>query len=428
MSWRKIISIPVFSFFLTAPMLSVAGDHSVGFESSEHEVIGNSVKLHFTAGDAGVQAFQFQLPNSLKLTYGEIVTMGDFYEVVGQPIALGKSDTERKQRFVAAFNSFAQDPKAIDEAPKIINVIHFEKQTLDEGTQRGEKPEDIFKKIRMDDNRKWSCATGGGCDPKTWWMKPGRYVLEANEDFSHFGVNAVLAYQAGHQAAIDEAILANQTHDQKKLEIAYAMNALAGHYLSDRFAAGHMRTPRVELPASITPHLVGTLLVSYMHDEDNQFSLHVHNLRGDRWVSFGDCSYFNTYDAENRKLVQEAMQLSADDIFYAYQTGMAPAKDAAAELIPYPDEVGFDGHQDVASLFYWDEKTHQLFRRTDTTKPFDYHWTTNWIGWTTLIKLNQQKHLSLEAQQQLIAGGLGAKALRDGLISDANLIQFVKSN
>lgn len=39
---------------------------------------------------------------------------------------------------------------------------------------------------------------------------------------------------------------------------------------------------------NVTPSNVGHLLCKYMHDEDNKFGLHVTNLRGDKWISYGD--------------------------------------------------------------------------------------------------------------------------------------------
>ena len=63
------------------------------------------------------------------------------------------------------------------------------------------------------------------------------YLRLAQLNLDHFGEDAHTAYSAGHYTAMSEAANGN-------LEVAYAMNAFADHYLGDCFAAGHMRTPR----------------------------------------------------------------------------------------------------------------------------------------------------------------------------------------
>ena len=50
----------------------------------------------------------------------------------------------------------------------------------------------------------------------------------------------------------------------------------------------HCRTPRVDLSMNVTPSFLGDLLCKYMHDEDNKHGLHVTNVRGDKWKSYGD--------------------------------------------------------------------------------------------------------------------------------------------
>jgi hypothetical protein len=48
------------------------------------------------------------------------------------------------------------------------------------------------------------------------------------------------------------------------------------------------RTPRVELAMNVTPRALGDLLCKYMHDEDNKCGIRVTNVRGDKWISYGD--------------------------------------------------------------------------------------------------------------------------------------------
>ena len=45
----------------------------------------------------------------------------------------------------------------------------------------------------------------------------------------------------------------------------------------------HVRVPRVELPAVVTPAKAGNLLVHYQHDEDGKFGLNVINDDKEKW-------------------------------------------------------------------------------------------------------------------------------------------------
>lgn len=395
--------------------------HLSRFEASEHTFMGDNVKLYFSKNDLGIQAYEFSLPNDLKVSYGNIMAFGDFYEIVNQPISHGKTIEEQEMRFRSAFNSFALNKENAKEARQIIEVINQEQKAVTEGLARGEKAQDIFHKISDENNRQWNCITGGGCSTFTWWMLPGRYIELAKQDYDHFGNNAWLTYQVGHKTAIKEAIAAHATNDRKQLEIAYAMNAFACHFLSDRFAAGHIRTPRNELPVNVTPSVVGSLLVHFMHDEENVNGIHVHNNRGDQWTAYGDRFYANPENNQSRLILDEALQISANQIFSAFLTGTITETDEVANLIPQPEETNNLGKQDISALFYWNDKTQQLMRREDMTNLYDRHWTADWWGWSTLVLLREQRGLDLFDQAALIAAGYGKEAMQYGLIADERL-------
>lgn len=431
MEWQKKIN-PIFISLslLLIPSASYSADTPpiIQYESSEHVSAGDHVKLYFTPQDPGTTDADILLPNGLKLTYGQIVSLGDFYGTVGSPISAGQTDAERRARFLAAFNSFARSPDAVTEMPKIMGIVQSEKNAIDDGMKKGEKPEDIFARISDDDNRQWNCVTGGGCDAKTWVLNPGRYLNLAKQDFDHFDDNAWSAYKTGHQLAIETAISAHQTQDIQKLTLAYAMNGFASHFLSDRFASGHIRSPRVELPANVTPSVVGSLLVHFMHDEENAYGLHMHNLRGDHWIAFGDKYYYDSINKINVDFMQEALQASSDEIFTAYQKGIAPSTDPVATIIPLPDEVANKGILDIAPLFYWDASAHILYRRTDTANPQDRHWTSNWWGWSTFILLSRQHGIPAVEQAQLVQAGYGNEAIKYGLITDETVLSYAKQH
>ncbi len=427
MSWMQRI---IFSLsFLLWTSAFAANDHAT-FVPSEHVTIGNNIKLYFNASDQGRMDYTFQLPNGLIVSYGDLIALGDFYEIVDQPIAYGKTDAERKSRFLTAFNSVAQSTSAASEANQILAVIHDEKKIIEDALQNGEKVESVYKRMSNENNRKYNCITGGGCSSSAWWVQPGRYLSLAGSNYDHFGQNAWLAYKAGHDLAIEQAVIGYQTHDVKRLALAYAMNAFASHFLSDRFSSGHIRTPREELAAHVTPGDIGSVLSGFMHNEENVNGLHAHNLRGDRWIAYGDSSYFNPKNHMHRNLINETLQTSADQIYSAYRFGLIEenSDEIIHRLLPIADEIGNASRQDISPLFYWDSHSQKLMRRLDTANLYDRHWTSEWWGWSTLALLTEQKGLPTMAQAQIILAGHGEEAMQNGLITDKNMINYIKAN
>lgn len=425
MEWQKKIALYGLALLISSTSFSSTKTPMIQFESSEHVAAGSHVKLYFSSQDTGTTDPELLLPNGLQITYGQLVSLGDFYGIVGRPISVGITDIDRQSRFLAAFDTFARDPNAVSEMPKILEIVQSEQQAIDDGIKKGEKPEDVYARISDDDNRQWNCVTGGGCDAKTWVVKPGRYLNLAKQDFDHFGDNAWSAYQTGHELAIKTAIEAHQTQDLKKLSLAYTLNGFACHFLSDRFASGHIRSPRIELTTNVTPSVVGSLLVHFMHDEENSYGLHMHNLRGDHWISFGDEYYYNKNNKANVDLMQEALQISSDEVFAAYQQGTY-APDQVKNLIPIPDETANKGSIDIAPLFYWDAPAKTLYRRTDTANPLDRHWTSNWWGWSTFILLSRQHGLPATSQAELVLKGFSPQAIEYGLITDETVLSYAK--
>lgn len=388
------------------------------FEASEHMMIGDEIKLHLNGDHTTFTETKLHLPSGIDLTYGEILALGDFYGLINEPISFGGTPDERAQRFQKSFDFFARDTTKASEALQIVAVIHDEQSAVAAGIAEGKKPEEIFKQISNDNNRRWNCITGGGCGTSTWWTIPGRYLELTKQDYDHFNDNAWLSYVTGHQIALSLALQAHTSHDTQQLQLAYAINAFACHFLSDRFASGHIRTPRNELPNHVSPPIAGTLLVEYMHDEENKYGIHVHNLRGDHWITYGDRSYLNPANKLSYEILSEAMQYSADDIYDAYINGTTSTDSQVEQLIPIPDETSINGNLDISPLFYWDTDKQQLMRRQDITNLYDRHWTDHWWGWSTLLLLKEQRGLSKTAQGELIAAGAGAQAKRDGLITD----------
>lgn len=396
--------------------LALADVPNISFSASEHLTLGNQVKLRFDANQPGQTKVPLHLPNNLVLTYGEILPLGDLYGVADEPISQGATNADRESRFLVAFYSLAQKAASLDEANNLVAVIHNEEKIISDAINNGQKPEDAYKAMGYETSRQFNCITGGGCNPSSWWLSPGRYMDLANNNYDHFADFAQTAYTTGHHLAIREAASAHQSLDTKRLEFAYAMDAFACHFLSDRFSAGHMRTPRKALPDNVTPSITGSLLAGYMHNEEDVYGLHVHNKRGDVWIAYGDRSYFNDNNSQNAALTLEALQISANEVFNAYTTGSAATPDRVLNLIPHADEIGADVHLDISPLFYWDETTQKILRRADISNPYDRHWTDNWWGWSTLLELKRERGISPNAKSVLALSAYANQAHRDELI------------
>ena len=76
-----------------------------------------------------------------------------------------------------------------------------------------------------------------------------RYLLLASHNLSHFnaGGTAMATYLSGHASALVEAMDAGLSGNPRSWQWALAREAFADHFLTDMFAAGHIRTPRAEI-------------------------------------------------------------------------------------------------------------------------------------------------------------------------------------
>ena len=91
----------------------------------------------------------------------------------------------------------------------------------------------------------------------------GRFIDLADTNWDHFSFNGRTwsAYSAGHSLAMEAAVVAhtlaaNKAPEEKiaaQLLHAYVYDAFAQHFLTDSWAAGHIRTPRKYLTKQTTP-------------------------------------------------------------------------------------------------------------------------------------------------------------------------------
>ncbi|PQP05692.1 phospholipase [Pseudomonas frederiksbergensis] len=358
------------------------------FEGAEHTAIGDSTLLRFVKDAPALPAWQvaLHLPNGLALTYGQVIALGgDFYGIPEQPINEGATPQERIQRFTDAFNSLAVLPASNAEAKLILGVMQKEITAVNQSIKDGKQPHEAYEALGDTLSEEWNKITGGGSFVSALFPL-GRYLKLAANNTDHFGEWALLAYVAGHTAALQQAVLAHNSGDEKQLELAYAMNAFADHSLTDLFSAGHLRVPRKQLAAAVTPSDLGSLITRFMHDEDSKFGLNVRNGDGDRWRSYGDKRYFDAIDSANRTQVNQAVQVSADEVFAAYLSGVAPSPGSFAALKNLPDLQAVLNPADNFSPLFRVEGN-KVLRRKDVNNLNDTATVDDWWGWSTYLLL-----------------------------------------
>ena len=358
------------------------------FEGGEHTAIGDTTLLRFVKDAPAIPAAQVELhlPNGLALTYGQVVALGgDFYGIPDQPISDGATPADRIQRFASAFNSLAVLPASNAEAKQILAVMQKEIAAVNQAIREGKQPHEVYDALGDTLSEEWNKITGGGSFVSALFPF-GRYLKLAANNTDHFAEGALAAYIAGHTAAVQQAVLAKNSGDEKQLELAYAMNAFADHYLTDLFSAGHLRVPRKQLAAVVTPSDLGSLITRFMHDEDSKFGLNVHNGNGDQWRAYGDKRYFDAIDSANRVQVNQAVQLSADEIFAAYLSGVAPVPDNFSALKKLPDlQAVLNPAGNFSPLFK--VEGNKVLRRKDVNNLNDTATIDDWWGWSTYLLL-----------------------------------------
>ncbi|PWB34934.1 phospholipase [Pseudomonas sp. SDI] len=360
------------------------------FEGGEHTAIGDSAHLRFASDAPAIAAWKvpLHLPNGLSLSYGQIVALGgDFYGVPERPIADGATAEERVQRFAAAFDTLAALPASREEATKILAVMQREIAAANQAIQDGRQPHEAYDQLGDSLSEEWNRITGGGSVVSALFPL-GRYLKLAASNWDHFGEWALLAYQAGHTAALRQALKARNSGLEGDLELAYAMNAFADHFLTDLFSSGHVRVPRKAIKDNVTPADLGSLISRFMHDEDSKYGLLLRNAQGDTWRGYGDKRYFDSVDVRNRQQVGLAVQRSVDEVFAAFVGGVLPAADQYAALRVAADlNAAVTGAVpgNFAALFAL--KNGKLMRRADVNNLNDTAQIDNWWGWSTYLLL-----------------------------------------
>lgn len=295
--------------------------------------------------------------------YGEIVTSADYYN----------NPTD-----------FSNDKKSA--IVKVIKCAYKQKST--------------HAKQRTEDVDYASCDSTGVLGI------PG-YLEVVSQNYNHFGWNNMVAYVEYHEKALQ---LAKQSYDVRVsnpatsralLNKALIFNAYADHYLTDAFASGHIRVPRVQIKDWAKDELPGTLrssrgdlLSMFLHNTESlnlrtrkEEGLRVQNSRGDVWLTRGDghLNLFATDKDPTPNLPRLAVTESFKDILVAAMYGDLPeGVFQATQLVPFQNDISLidklsPEHQhvkknsDVAWLIFSSAPMSEkfIFFKSDFTKMLD---------------------------------------------------------
>jgi len=355
------------------------------YSSSEHNLLGNSVKFADTLLDG--TPFTFDGSKSVPLpkgrgaaTYGEtLLACGDVYagdtNSVKNPVCTGGIQADQEKRFTTMFDSLGE-----------VGGGHLKsfKETVAAAITGSLVLDSLINPI-------WLLYVSNNIDHFTKAAKiPGPPASPACGNFQ--------AYSAGHRLALKAARDATSLKGAaNSLERALMINACACHFLSDAFAAGHIRTPAQQLffhgddaEWKLTKNIDG-LLAMHMHDNDNGMGLEVQNAKGEQWRSYGDGCLNIPQNIDNKNRQIKTLTISAQEVFEAYKTSTLRGGDGkitkifdVASEVPsnakLTDLAWSKANGNSAPMFYadWDaaQKKTIVKRRKDLTNYSDYSFVT----------------------------------------------------
>jgi hypothetical protein len=266
-----------------------------------------------------------------EMQYGELVALsGDFYET---PEALFE-EKPSPLPWVWEANDLSDLRKILDKE------LHWIETRLENATAEKPYPDES---IRL-----------------AWNAKS--YVELALRNVDHFGWHNICAYRRHHAAALELAADSNGREDEGFRRALYT-NAFADHFLTDGFAAGHIRVPRAEIrdwasERGLSDKVAGALS-KLLHDQDGHVhsvhgeegenrresddGLHVRDSSGDDWYTYCDGQLFleRSMEAPAVAHAAEAVTDSVEEFLLAWKRRDLP-RDlyAATRRVPFPHPEG----------------------------------------------------------------------------------------
>ncbi len=259
--------------------------HNAGFVGLEHQEYGDTVQLHWEPLTKPHPLGRLHLPNGLELSYGDIVALGG--DLFGDPSCV-ISDSKPEQRNSCFKRHFADLALPQDtnnptvQAIALLSYFSALSKQLEYAREQGQSDWQFYGELGSEFNKQLNRLTGGGSLISSY-LPFGQYLKLAQVNFDHFVPDSLIAYQVGHRVALGTAQHAHALFIEGKLsdaslalQLAYAQNAFANHYLTDSMSSGHMRTPRRAIHNELfLPAILKLLIANLMHDEDSQFGLMV---------------------------------------------------------------------------------------------------------------------------------------------------------
>ena len=293
-----------------------------GFGSSEHIAIAEAVELKGL-----VKHEPLMIKGLCRIQFHHIVALaGDFYGVAGQAISLpGGEDEQKAVRFLNASNTLVNANN--DEVRKIIQELESECFAV----AHSSLPQHCYSHQVMEKNHAIKKIKADVDE-----------LLIDNSD--HFSVNAEEAYRIGHALAIKTAAEAGKQNDPEGLKRAYVLEAFACHFLTDLFAAGHIRNQRGQLETFLINELKlgptmakkgAGILTGAQHEKDGNDGLHVRNELGDQWRAYGDGCFFTPKNKENKEKAIFTLQCSIDEVYASFKNPSLPITSTMDKRIPH---------------------------------------------------------------------------------------------
>jgi hypothetical protein len=214
-----------------------------------------------------------------------------------------------------------------------------------------------------------------------WWNAKNFTELAKNNE-SHFGWHNMMTYCTYHTWALDLAARAGATTGKESESLwrkCLYYNAFSDHFLTDGFAAGHIRVPRKQIrdwaEETGLGDTTGGFLSKLLHDQDGhrdtshidgehrdeRDGLQVRNSNGQEWWTRCDGQLFIDTKTESPRIRQpiEAVKQSVLEVFRARHTQSFPkGVFAATKFVPFPHlsepalSVKFDS-KDVPQIKKW---------------------------------------------------------------------------
>ncbi|KAL2672772.1 hypothetical protein Neosp_013488 [[Neocosmospora] mangrovei] len=323
---------------------NLIGDENpqIEFNYAEHKMMGEMLLLRWPGSEPTPGTIELQLPNGIKLSYGEINGLGGDFFGGFNPISDGKNFEQQCKYFKEAFDTLGKSDGAKKKAHDLLTRRQEEVDAIAKAVEGGQSTFDAYNRLKHpaffglstdDVGDQIDTATADGPS----------YLRLAQINLDHFGQDAIKAYNAGHYCALKTAAEGN-------LELGYAMNAFADHYLGDCFASGHFRVPRRTLHGSTTGFQMAWALISgmlqnglagggvltgalkpmapdllsmLMHNEDNKLGITVKNRKGTKFTIWGDKQLFESKNAKNKEMMRQALQASVDEVYEAFESKVA---------------------------------------------------------------------------------------------------------